>query len=214
MSEEKPPKFDIGAITKEFRDDEDDDNIAAGEEASGESPQPPGPSPEYLARLTQIRSEDPLERAKRIMKINKYLNDPMFGAYLQSLGQRFDPMMTIEEMEKQLKEIISYVRNQGSDSMLEAGIPMLQKGIDAIITATGLVDARGSTEMMMRSPQYRKILHEIALESDSFTDTSPIVRLGVMHLTTIVAIQAHKMAAEAVKPETVDSATEEKLNSL
>jgi hypothetical protein len=176
---------------------------AAIEQQPAPDPEPQEPSQEQLKQQI-IAHEDRVKRREMIMVINRYYKSPRFRQYMIEcdLVEQLDNM-TLQEMTDLLSDIRFSIQNRSTGDMIQRGVPQMIIAAEPLISS--FYDVKGLGNTLIASESFKDLLEEVALESQTFSNTPAHTRLFYEVAKTAFFVHEHNsyMAAKLVQQKSV-----------
>lgn len=157
-----------------FGEEEGDDNVEA---PAAPEPQPEieMPSPEAIKQRV-IAAEDQVARRQLIMTIQRYYKSQRFATFLEASELIMElKQLTLAEMQSLLGEIRFAIQNKNTGDSIQRGVPQLIVAIEPIVS--NYYDIKGLGNALVKSETFKDLLEEVALESQTFSNTPAHTRL-------------------------------------
>jgi hypothetical protein len=123
-----------------------------------------------------IAQEDRVARRRLILEIQRYYSSPRFRAFLVQTGLVESlAELAIPEMQQLLRDIRFTIQNKNTGEMIQRGVPHMICAIEPLVST--VYDIKGLSNMLSTSESFKDILEEVALESQTFSDTPATTRL-------------------------------------
>ena len=156
-------------------DDAFDDDDTPQQQQQAPDPEPEQPTEQSLKQYA-ISQEDRVQRREMLMAINRYYKSKRFRSCMVEYDLVSDlSNMTLHEMKDLLSDIKFTIQNRNTGDMIQKGVPQLIVASEPLISA--FYDVKGLGNTLMASETFKDLLEEIALDSQTFSDTPAHTRL-------------------------------------
>lgn len=162
-------------------------------------------------QTTHEVEDDDDERYKKILAIQRYLTNPVYGPYLKELGKSQTNLSTeilnkktLAQLDKIISELRVYCRNKNSNTGLDGMLFGATHLVESTVSRATTLNMTGWTQMLQHDPGFLEAWELIKIERLSFATMSPELRFGYGLATNAMAVIAmNKMQIENQRREQI-----------